>query len=160
MNTCVRSNVPKCTQKSLRERWPPSWIRTNPLPMLHIPQDKSNKTRESPTYRGLKELPIWWECPTKAPHIPRLGGGFTLTGELLFAHNYNSFFPDIFALTVSSVLSKALKQVFVSLSKRSFNCMPNWLLLYSLLLYSLSWFLRKTEVKVKDKETRTENNMT
>ena len=36
-----------------------SWIRMNPLLMPHIPQDKSDKTRESPTYRVLKELPIW-----------------------------------------------------------------------------------------------------
>ena len=60
VNTSVRSNVPKCTQQSLREQSPPSWIRTNPLQVLmpHIPQDKSDKTHESPTYWGLKELPI------------------------------------------------------------------------------------------------------
>ena len=30
VNTCVRSHVQLYTQKSLRERLPPSWIRTNP----------------------------------------------------------------------------------------------------------------------------------
>ena len=33
VNSCVRSNVPKCTQKSLRERSPSSGIKTNPLQM-------------------------------------------------------------------------------------------------------------------------------
>ena len=60
-----------------------SWIRTNSLLMSDIPQEKSDKTRESPTYWGLKELPIWWWSPTKAPHIPGWGeSGFTLTGAL------------------------------------------------------------------------------
>ena len=59
-NTCVPSHVRLCTQKSFWEWSPPSWIRTNPLLMPHIPQDKSDKTRESLTYWGLKELPIWW----------------------------------------------------------------------------------------------------
>ena len=46
-------------QRSLQEEWPPSWmIQTNPLPMPHIPADRNHKTRESPTYLGLKELPI------------------------------------------------------------------------------------------------------
>ena len=58
VNTCVRSNLPKFTQKSLWERSPPSWIRTNPLLMPHIPQDKSDKARETPTHWGLKELSI------------------------------------------------------------------------------------------------------
>ena len=74
VNTCVRSHVRSYTQKSLWERSPPSWIRMSPLLMPHIPQDKSDKTRESPTYWGLKELPIWWWSPTKAPHIPGWGG--------------------------------------------------------------------------------------
>ena len=54
VNTCVRSNVPKCTQKFLRERSPPSWIRTNPLLMPHIPQEKCDKTRESPHTLGTR----------------------------------------------------------------------------------------------------------
>ena len=57
---CLRSsNVAKCTQKSSRERSPSSWIRTNHPLLPHIPQDKSDKTRESPTYWGLKELLMW-----------------------------------------------------------------------------------------------------
>ena len=55
VNTCVRSNVPKCTQKSLQERSPPSWIRTNPLLTPHILQETCDKMRESPTYLGLEE---------------------------------------------------------------------------------------------------------
>ena len=53
--------------------------------MSHIPQDKSDKTRESPTYWGLKELPIW---PRLSPTYPGVGGGggavsgSTLTGAL------------------------------------------------------------------------------
>ena len=87
VNTCVRSYVRLYTQKSLWERSPTSWIRMSPLLMPHIPQDKSDKTRESPTYWGIKELLIWWWSPTKAPHIPGWGGGggesgFTLTGAL------------------------------------------------------------------------------
>ena len=58
VNTCVRSNVRICTHKSLRERSPPSWIRTNPLLMPYITKAKSDKTRESPTYWGLKKLPM------------------------------------------------------------------------------------------------------
>ena len=68
----------------------PSWLAVNTAEMypevlavtiaailLHIPQDKSDKTREPPTYWGLKELTIWRYGPTKAPHIPGLevGGG-------------------------------------------------------------------------------------
>ena len=59
VNTCVRSHVQLYIQMSLRERLLPSWIRTNPLLMPHIPQDKSDKPRESPTYWGPKELPLW-----------------------------------------------------------------------------------------------------
>ena len=60
VNSCVPSHVPKYTQKSLWKWSSPSWIRTNPLLKLHIPQDKSEKTHESPTYWGPKELPMWW----------------------------------------------------------------------------------------------------
>ena len=42
--------------------------------MPHIPQDKSDKTRESSTYWRLKELPIGDKAPLK-PHISRSGGG-------------------------------------------------------------------------------------
>ena len=76
--------MPKYTQKSLWERSPPSWIRTNPLLMPHIPQDKSDKTCESLTYWGLKELQYGDKAPLK-PHISRGGeggSGFTLTGAL------------------------------------------------------------------------------
>ena len=74
--------------KSLWERSPPSWIRMSPLLMPHIPQDKSDKTRESPTYWGLKELPIWWWSPTKASHIPGWGGGGVGSRGLLWLMHY------------------------------------------------------------------------
>ena len=45
VNTCVRSKVPKCTQKSLRERSPPSWFSTNPVLMPNNSQDKSDERR-------------------------------------------------------------------------------------------------------------------
>ena len=79
VKTCVRSHVPKYTRKSLWEWLPPSWIRTNPLLMPNIPQDKSDKTRESPAYWGLK---VWWQSPTNAtyPGVGEGRSGFTLTG--------------------------------------------------------------------------------
>ena len=42
--------------------------------MPHIPQDKSDKTRESLTYWGLKELQYGDKAPLK-PHISRGGEG-------------------------------------------------------------------------------------
>ena len=84
MNTCVFSNVPKFTQKSLWEWSLPSWIGRNLLPMPYISQDKSDKMRESPTYWGRRGLPIWWQSPTKAPHI--LGWGDR--SLLWMVHNY------------------------------------------------------------------------
>ena len=53
--------------------------------MPHISQDKSKKTRESPTYWGLKDCQYGDKAPLK-PHLSRGGGGggsgFTLTGAL------------------------------------------------------------------------------
>ena len=44
--------------------------------MPHIPQDKSDKTRESLTYWGLKELQHRDKAPLKpGPHIPGRRGG-------------------------------------------------------------------------------------
>ena len=56
----------------LRERSPPSWIRTNPLLMPHIPQYKSNKIRESPTY-CINSCQYGDKAPLK-PYISRGGG--------------------------------------------------------------------------------------
>ena len=59
VNSCVRSNVPKCTQKPLREWSLPPWIRMNLPLMPQIPQEKSDKMGKCLTYWGLGELPIW-----------------------------------------------------------------------------------------------------
>ena len=77
MNTWVRSNVPKCTQKSLREWSPPSWIRTNPVLMPHISSgQKWQNARKAPHTGDSKNCQYGDKTPLK-PHISR-GGEFCL----------------------------------------------------------------------------------
>ena len=118
MNTCVRSHVLKYSQKSLWEWSPPSWIRTNPLLMPHISQDKSKKTRESPTYWGLKDCQFGDKAPLK-PHMSRGGGGggsgFTMTGAL----RLQSCFMHIFLIWTKAPLIQEVSGVYTS--KKSFQ---------------------------------------
>ena len=55
--------------------------------MPHIPKAKSDKMRESPTYWGLEELPIWWWSPT----YPGMGG--VGQGLLWLVHKWYEQYP-------------------------------------------------------------------
>ena len=52
LNTCVCSNAPKCTQKSLRERSPPSWITTNRLLIINAPLGQKRQNARIPHILG------------------------------------------------------------------------------------------------------------
>ena len=58
VKTCIRSNVPKCTQKSLLEWLLPSWIRMNPLLIPTFLRTKAAKRKNSP-HTG-ESMQIWW----------------------------------------------------------------------------------------------------
>ena len=76
VNTCVRSMIQcaEMTQKSLRERSPPSWIRTNPLLMPHFLGTKATKCANPPHTGDSKSCQYGDKAPLK-PHISRGGGG-------------------------------------------------------------------------------------
>ena len=81
--------MPKYTQKSLWERLPPSWIRTNPL--LNCPtflRIIATKRANAPHTGDSKNCQYGDKAPLK-PHISQGGGGglgFTLTGALARAN--------------------------------------------------------------------------
>ena len=81
MNTCVRSHVLKYFQKSLWEWLPPSWIRTNPQLMPHIPQNKSKENARIPHIRGTQRAANM----VIKPHMSR-GGGGGVRGLLWLVH--------------------------------------------------------------------------
>ena len=76
-NNCEHFCPRPCAEiypESLWERSPPSWIRANPLLMPNIPQDKIDKTHESPHTGDSKSCQYGDKAPLK-PHISRGGGG-------------------------------------------------------------------------------------